>query len=181
MAKEPSIEFLRECFSYNPETGVIIWLPRPRIHFATERVFKTWHSRFCGKLAGGVNSKGYIEIGMQGRLMKAHRIAWALSYGEYPSGDIDHINGVRDDNRLVNLRDVTRRGNCRNSARHKNNNSGISGVHWHARDNRWVAAINFAGMQRHLGYYKFLIDAAAARKSAELKYGYHENHGRAQQ
>ncbi|WJM80435.1 HNH endonuclease [Pectobacterium brasiliense] len=180
MAKEPSVDFLRDCFSYNPCTGVITWLPRPRIHFATERVFKTWHSRFCGKVAGGVNCKGYIEIGIQGRLMKAHRVAWAMSYGEYPSGDIDHINGVRSDNRLDNLRDVDRKANCRNRARHKNNTSGINGVRWSNRENRWAAEIYIDGKQRHLGYYANIIDATAARKSAELQLGYHENHGRTQ-
>lgn len=178
MAIEPSVSFLRECFSYNPETGVIIWLPRPQIHFSTVRVCKTWHTRFCGKEAGGLNQNGYIEIGILGGLMKAHRIAWAMSYGEYPKGDIDHINGIRNDNRLLNLRDVDRKNNCRNSAIHRNNISGISGVYWHVRDNRWVASINFEGTQKHLGYFPALIDAASARKSAEIKYGYHENHGR---
>jgi len=115
---------------------------------------------------------------MQGKLIKAHRAAWALYFGVFPEGDIDHINGVRDDNRICNLRDVDRRANSRNAARHKNNNSGISGVYWHVRDNRWVASINFAGMQRHLGYYPSLIDAASARKSAEIRFSYHENHSR---
>ncbi|HBW8811895.1 TPA: HNH endonuclease [Klebsiella pneumoniae] len=180
MAKDPDIDFLHQCFSYNPKTGIITWKPRPRIHFSTERVFNTWHSRFCGKEAGCLNINGYLEIGIQGRLMKAHRIAWALSYRVYPEGFIDHINGVRNDNRLINLRDVDRVGNGRNSARHKNNISGVCGVHWRLRDNRWVASINHAGGQIHLGYYESLIDAVAARKSAEFKYGYHENHGRAQ-
>ena len=178
MAKEPSVSFLRECFSYNPESGVLIWLPRPQIHFSTVRVCKTWHSRFCGKEAGVLNQNGYIEVGIQGGLMKAHRIAWAMSYGHYPKGDIDHINGIRNDNRLLNLRDVDRKNNCRNSAIHRNNISGISGVYWHVRDNRWVASINFEGVQKHLGYFPALIDAASARKSAEIEYGYHENHGR---
>ncbi len=178
MAKDPSIDFLCECLSYNPVTGILVWIPRPRSHFTTDRAFNTWHSRFCGKAAGGLNSKGYIEIGMLGRLVKAHRAAWAIYYGKFPDADIDHINGVRDDNRIANLRSVTRKSNCRNSAIHRNNRSGISGVRWRERDNRWVAEINFDGMQRHLGHYQCLIDAAAARKSAELKYGYHENHGR---
>lgn len=178
MAIKPSVSFLRECFSYNPETGVITWLPRPKLHFSTLRVFNTWHTRFCGKEAGGLNQNGYIEIGILGGLMKAHRVAWVISYGEYPKGDIDHINGVRNDNRLINLRDVDRKNNCRNSAIHGNNNSGISGVYWHVRDNRWVASINVEGIQKHLGYFPALIDAASARKSAEIEYGYHENHGR---
>ncbi|NMC25060.1 MAG: HNH endonuclease [Serratia sp.] len=178
MANEPSVNFLRDCLSYNSDTGVITWLPRPISHFATVRVYKTWHSRFCGKSAGGLNQKGYIEIGIQGLLIKAHRIAWALTFGEFPKGDIDHINGIRHDNRIVNLRDVDRSTNCRNSARPKNNHSGICGVYWRVRDSRWVASINFGGTQQHLGYFKCLIDAVSARKSAEIKYGYHENHGR---
>lgn len=178
MAKDPSISFLRECFFYNAETGIITWQSRPEIHFTTARAFKTWHTRFCGKDAGGLSSTGYIDIGMQSRLMKAHRIAWALSYGEYPKGDIDHINGVRHDNRLCNLRDVGRKDNSRNSAKHKNNQSGISGVRWRQRDNRWVAEINHEGKQRHLGYFTTLIDASCARKSAENRYKYHPNHGK---
>lgn len=178
MTKDPSVSFLRECLSYNPVNGELIWLPRPINHFATKRVFNTWHSRFCGKVAGRLNDKGYIEIGMQGRRVKAHRAAWAIFHGYIAAGDIDHINGVRNDNRIDNLRVVDRTGNSRNSAKHKNNVSGLSGVYWRERDKRWIALISFNGIQKHLGQFKCLLDAAAVRKAAEILHGYHLNHGR---
>ncbi len=96
-----------------------------------------------------------------------------------PSGEIDHINGDRTDNRICNLRDVTSAGNSCNRRRQDRNTSGVTGVAWDKRASRWQARIGLNGKQKYLGYFDSLDEAVAARKAAELELGFHPNHGRA--
>jgi hypothetical protein len=100
-----------------------------------------------------------------------------MHYDRWPEGEIDHINGNRQDNRIENLRDVPRSLNQRNSKLQNNNRSGVSGVFWRA--NRWEARIYLvSGQRKHLGRFKTFEEAVAVRKQAEMECGYHENHGR---
>ncbi len=108
----------------------------------------------------------------------SHRAAWAIYYGEYPKNHIDHINGVRTDNKIINLRDVTRSENQRNMKTHKHNTSGHTGVGFHKKTEKWRANIWKNNKQIHLGLFDDFEGAVAARKSAEKKYNYHPNHGR---
>jgi len=105
-------------------------------------------------------------------------VIWAIFYGEWPSGQVDHINGVRDDNRIVNMRDVSHQDNCRNAARPRTNTSGVSGVVWDKPHKKWRAEIRANGKMKNLGRFAIFDDAVAVRKSAEVEYGYHPNHGR---
>jgi len=98
-------------------------------------------------------------------------------HGEEPE-EIDHDNGVRSDNRLLNLVATTREGNMRNKGMRKDNRSGVTGVGWHAKDRRWVAHITVAGRLKRLGGFIDKSDAIAARMTAEQELGFHELHGR---
>lgn len=167
--KLPSQDELRQIFQYDPETGKLFWLPREGN--------VSWNKVFAGKEAGCLDSKGYIRIRTGGCVWVAHRVIWKFVTGEDPEF-IDHINGDRSDNRLCNLRSVTQTENARNTARHRTNTSGCTGVFWHTRESRWYAVISINAKRKVLGSFRDKADAIAARKAAEKQLGYHENHGR---
>jgi len=108
----------------------------------------------------------------------AHRVVWAVAYGVWPVGQIDHIDGDKTNNRLSNLREVDAVVNCQNRPIHTLNTSGVTGVTFLKRKKLWYARITIAGERRSLGRYKLLGDAVAARKRAEIEYSFHPNHGR---
>lgn len=105
-------------------------------------------------------------------------MAWLYIYGEFPDGEIDHINGNKADNRICNLRCVDHFTNMKNYPLPRNNKSGIIGVSWYKALSKWEAKIQHDGKSIHLGYFDDLDDAAKARKAAEEKYSFHANHGR---
>lgn len=151
-----SLENLKNEFSYDPETGVVV-----RIR--------------TGKPVISVRKTGYARINVRGKSYKMHRFIWYFVHGTWPD-QIDHINGNRSDNRLANLRNVSARENVLNLKLYPNNRSGCSGVNWHA-SGRWIAQIRDQGRYVYLGSFKDLSEAIAARKDAEKELGYHENHG----
>lgn len=167
---------LVELLDYDPQTGIFKFKPRPRSYFKSEGQYKIWHKRFCNKPIKTRNQLGYIEFCLDYKLVKAHRIAWIYVYGETPD-EIDHINHVRDDNRILNLRNVSSLTNSRNRAIAKNNKSGVNGVNWYPKYGKWVARLgNFYG-RTFLGYHDTVEQAAEAIASAKQRLGYHENHG----
>lgn len=175
----PSPRVLRRLLDYNPQTGELRWKERPAWMFETSRLHTTWNKRFANKPAfTEVMHNGYSR----GRIfligVRAHWAAWAISTGAYPKGEIDHINGVRGDNRFKNLREVSRSENLKNAARRSDNTSGVTGVSWSKRRNRWIASINVDSKVKYLGSFRTLDSAASARKAAEKRYGFHPNHGR---
>jgi len=168
---------MKQLLNYNPVTGQLTWNSRPRHLFKYERDYKAWHTRHSGKTTGCKNKAGYLVVGIDGKILLAHRIIWFLVHGEWPE-QIDHINGIRHDNRLANLRNVTQTGNSMNSGLSSRNKSGVIGVHWYARKGKYIACIKYNGKSVHLGSFDTLADAAEARKQAEIEYGYHQNHGK---
>ena len=98
--------------------------------------------------------------------------------GKWPNGEVDHINGIRDDNRWCNLRDVTKSENQRNAKIRKVNTSGFNGVDFHTKHNKWRARIYVDGRSELLGYFSNFFVACCVRKAAEQEHGYHPNHGR---
>ncbi|VXD04922.1 conserved hypothetical protein [Enterobacterales bacterium 8AC] len=177
---EPKKDYLNECFFYQPDNGVLVWNTRPDSHFINTAYAKSWNSRYAGGVAGCV-SNGYKVVSVNKRLYFTHRIIWVMHYGDIPVGyEIDHINHVKDDNRVSNLRLVTHSDNQKNLSMLKNNSSGINGVFSDKRNGNWIAQIKPRGKKtKHLGSFGNKSDAIAARKAAEIKYGFHENHGSA--
>lgn len=132
----------------------------------------------AGDVAGWMDEDGYIYVRIMGRLTPAHRVIWEMHYGEIPEGmEIDHINHIRDDNRIENLRLVTRQENCKNVSMSKSNRSGVVGVSWCKRTSKWLASIRVDKREKFLGRHERKDDAISARKVAETEYKFHKNHG----
>lgn len=125
----------------------------------------------------GQNANGYRTIKVNNKSHSAHRLAFLYMTGKYPDGYVDHINRIKSDNRFDNLRVVTQSENLKNSSISVLNTSGTTGVMWHKLNNKWIAKIHVDGKDKHLGYFSDLGDAIAARKMAETKFKFHENHG----
>ena len=176
---ELPIETLRRLLRYEPETGKLYWLPRiAGFYTKNDATCNAWNARFAGKEAGTPMPGGYIQVLIARRGFRSSRIAWALTHGVWPGECIDHINGIPSDNRLANLRNVSKVENGRNRARSKSNVSGVMGVDWREDFSAWRARIIVDGKQKHLGLFNNFEEAVSARKAAERAYGFHENHGR---
>ena len=171
--KEYPIAEVSRLLAYNPKTGDLFWRVRPAEMFPTEGRAKRWNTKYAFKKAGCVHPSGYIIIGFAGKSWRAHRLAYALYYGRWPQDQIDHENGDRTDNRIENLRPVSRATNAKNRRMHSDNQSGVGGV-FEIPSGNFRASIG----NKHLGTFDTLEEAAAARKAAEIELGYHENHGR---
>lgn len=163
-----SLNYLRECLEYDYQSGFFLWRRRPLQHFAGVRHFNRWNSLFVGKKAGSPNSKRYTQITLDGVTYKAHRLAWMYHYGEYPALAIDHINGIHADNRIANLRLATKSENGMNRGPQENNTSGVKGVCWKPDEMKWIAQIGKGGKTIYIGRFDNLLDAVAARRSAEI-------------
>jgi len=164
--REIETKRLIELLDYNEESGIFIWKKR------TSNRIKV------GDVAGRVNNNGYIRISIDGIRHLAHRLAWLYIHGEQASDEIDHINHIRSDNRIVNLREVDRTTNGRNMSKGVDNTSGTVGVHFYTTKKRWIARITVDQELIQLGCFASYSDAVDARKNAEVLYGFHGNHGK---
>lgn len=169
---------LKEKLHYNEQTGTFTWKHRGIEHFKGLRSFNGWNTRCADKEAGGHDRCGYIRIIIDSTRYQSHRLAWLYIHGAFPDDQIDHINGKRDDNRIVNLRSVTQQENLKNTKRRSNNRSGVVGVCWSKVSEKWMAYIDSGLKREYLGLYDDMCDAASVRAKAEVRYGFHENHGR---
>lgn len=149
---------LHETLRYDPVTGDFIWLK--------------WRGSTAkpGSIAGATDSKGHRQIRFEGRLYLAHRLAWLMVHGRWPNGEIDHINRVRSDNRIENLRECSHAENSKNSSTYRNNRSGHRGVCFYTKYSKWNAYIRANGRHKNLGYFENIEDAIAARIAAESIY-----------
>lgn len=171
-------EYLKSVLHYDPVTGVFTWKVRTKETAPFQKQIHCWNGRFANVTAGSKTTLGYIGITLLSVHQKAHRLAWLYVYGELPKSDIDHINGNRADNRIANLRAVSRRQNTQNAKIKSNNTSGYNGVSWRRRERKWYAKISSNGKEVFLGCFGDLQDAIAARRAANIQHGYHPNHGR---
>jgi hypothetical protein len=163
-------ELANEYWDYNPENGMFIWKWRDRKHFKSDKSWNWWNTRYANTVAGNIRDDEYQMIKVNGNLFLAHRLAWLLHYGEWPEDQIDHINNVREDNRIENLREATHSQNQRNKSSHKESSSKYLGVSWHKATNKWQARIRVDGIQYHLGYFTVAEDAARAYDRSALKH-----------
>jgi hypothetical protein len=166
-----SPELLRKLLRYQPETGKLFWLRRDSNQFPCDRIANSWNARCAGKEAFTAdNGVGYRIGAVFGIKLKAHRVCWAIAKGRWPEGEIDHINGIKSDNRLCNLRDATRSQNQHNRGAYANNESGFKGVHWSKSKNGWGAQISIHGKSAWLGLFDTpeAAHAAYCKASAEL-------------
>lgn len=158
---------LKELLHYDPDTGVFTW----KVSRGNAR---------AGSVAGSVDGHhGYWLIGIDGGNHRAHRLAWFYVYGTQPDEQIDHINGVRSDNRINNLREATNSQNQRNTGARSHNTSGFKGVRWHKASGKYCAAIQHKGKRHHLGLFSGPDEAHAAYcKAADDMHRDFANHGR---
>ncbi len=180
-------ELLRQLLRYEPDTGKLFWKERPAEMFeasgkcARESRCRNWNSRFAGKEAfTSLNSCGYLHGSLLYKYVRAHRVAFAHFYGQWPVLDIDHINGIRTDNRIANLREVDRSTNLMNQRSRSHGTHPRVGVSWDSRTGTWQAQIRAFGKNEHLGRFGNVEAAIAARECAERRLGFHPNHGRRQ-
>ena len=177
MADRPNIDIptLRQLLAYDPETGKLTWFRRAREFFPTLRAWAVWNGRYAGTDALTADCKGHRQGNIFNRRHFAHRVGYALHHGEWPVGDVDHINGDRADNRIINLRAVDHRTNMKNQRARGTNSSGVTGVVRFR--NKWKAQITVSGRNINLGHFECRDDAIVARKKAEHQHGFHANHG----
>ena len=158
-------EFLQQHLIYYPETGLFRW---------RKRRFKVncgWNTKNAGQIAGSTCPAGYVLISLGKERFLAHRLAFVMMTGTAPIC-VDHINGVRHDNRWSNLRSATRSQNNKNKGVRSDNSSGATGVSWHCQRKRWVAEITCEKKHKFLGLFDTIAEASAAyKKAAEQLYG----------
>lgn len=181
--KEFPVDKLRKLYRFDSETGLIFFNERTPDDFrgkanGVEKICYVFNRNYAGKEAFATK---HIMGYKQGTILKkkylAHRVAWALHYGFWPSGEIDHINGNKVDNRIDNLRDVNHRENGLNQKLKSNNKSGVNGVLWDKSIGKWSARIMVDGKLHILLNTSSFEEACNARREADLKYKFHENHG----
>jgi len=162
MDEQINQERLKELLHYDPETGVFKW-----------KIAISYRIR-VGDVAGCFDDDGYIKIVMFNKAYRAHRLVWLYVHGKFPEDCMDHINGIKDDNRIINLRAVTHAENNKNLPLRKDNTSGYIGVGWDKGKNKWRVSISNV----HYGRFKSKSDAIARAKEVYKKLGYHKNHGK---
>lgn len=169
---------LRKILRADPSTGKLFWLDRPRSFFPDDASFKRWNTRHAGKEAfTSLTNHGYVQGSILNQKYSGHHVVWALHYGKWPKHQIDHINGIRHDNRIENLRDAPQSENVKNSRLASNNTSGMCGIRWEQAKGKWFSYGKSGGPIKNLGRYACLGMAIKARKKFEAENGFSKRHG----
>lgn len=173
----PHAEDLRNFIKYSPESGEFLWKPRADLFFKSASIARAWNNRWAGSPAFSTRlESGYLCGRFFGKVFLAHRVAWAMENKDPGDLFIDHINGNKSDNRISNLRLCTAKMNARNRPIGSNNKSGFIGVSWHSTNRRWQATITIDKKTTHIGYFETALDAAQARRRAEMQNGFRHRH-----
>ena len=159
-----TLEYLKSIARYDKDTGLF------------KRV-KSRGNKAKGTIIGSKDSNGYLIAEINGKKYKLHRLAWFYEYGEFPESNLDHINHDPSDNRISNLRLANHLINGANKPLYKNNKSGAHGVWFSKTEKKWKARIRVNYKPIHLGTFDNKKDAITAKNDAEIKYGFHKNHG----
>ena len=156
--KRPCLKRLKKMLSYDADTGNFRWRLSPR------------NRTMAGDRAGYHNDQGYLLVTVDGYKFRLHTLAWAFTHGEFPVNQIDHINRVRDDNRITNLREACQVVNMHNASKRSDNTTGVTGVYFRKDTQKYFAQINSHGKTYRLGNFERFEDAVKARKEAESIY-----------
>lgn len=148
---------LKQYLDYDPETGLFTWKCK-------KQGVKT------GEIAGNINTDGYVRIVINYKPYAAHRLAWLYMYNKWPCNQLDHINRIKKDNRLVNLREVTAIQNSWNTGSKTNNISGYIGVHWDITRKKYLARIRINKKLKYLGIFNCPKEAHKAYITAKAKF-----------
>ena len=138
---------LKEVLHYNKDTGIFTWV-------------KSGRGIPKSKQAGTTHPSGYIIIRINRKDYLAHRLTWLYINGEWPQNNIDHLNGIKDDNRIENLRNCTQLQNMQNLEIHRSGK--LVGASFFKHANRWASQIQIKGKRIHIGYYKTEFEAHEA-------------------
>lgn len=141
-----SLQYVRALLEYDHISGNLYWL------MTRGRAIK-------GNIAGRVSRDGYIQIGIDGKRYPAHRLGWLIYHGAWPKDQLDHINTIKTDNRISNLREATNQQNQYNRGLQSNNKSGLKGVSWNKAQKKWLARIRADKKLFHLGSFNKKEDA----------------------
>jgi len=141
--------------SYDAHTGAITWK-------------RNKGRAKIGSEAGGITQKGYRNLEISGRKYQAHRVAWLLMTGYWPTFDIDHVDGNTLNNAFSNLREASRSENCANRRGRSGTRSGAKGAYWHKANQKWVASVG----RKYIGSFSTIEEASEAyRRAAEKLHG----------
>jgi len=153
---EALLTYAREHLRYDEATGKFFWIKVPK---------RINNKRLCfpGKEAGSLHHSGYTKIILMGQFVLAHRLAWALFFGDIPN-EIDHVNGDRNDNRLCNLRAATRSQNMHNVKTKRTSSSGVKNVQWDESSSKWRVRVRVNGVRHHVGRFSGIEQAKFAAK-----------------
>ncbi len=170
---------LYELIHHDEVTGKLFWKPRNEVWFKTKESCKRWNTKHAGKECFNTLNKvsGYKYGRVLDNRYYTHRLVWFMVKGYWPQ-NIDHIDGNKLNNVLVNLRDVSKQENSKNQKLRVTNTSGTQGVTWHKSTKKWRSYIKAEGKCITLGSFDDFNMAAQSRKLAEIKYDFHSNHGR---
>lgn len=157
--QELTQERIKEFLNYDQDTGIFTW--------------RIGRGGVCsGKTSGYLGPGGYVYIKINGKSYLSHRLVWLYVHGYFPENQIDHIDRVKHNNSIANLREASRSCNMRNTDLQDNNTSGVKGVYFHSASGKWKVQVMVNRKSIHLGYYADKIDAAKARYSAELEHNF---------
>lgn len=161
MGDEELEQYLRDNLEYCPDSGLLTWS-------------KNLRKRKRGQIVGSKHVSGYLifSVGFNNKSwsLRVHRVCWFLHYGTWPDDFLDHVNGIKDDNRISNLRPASYKTNNLNISKSSANKSGYKGVSWCKEKKKWVSRIGVNGRHLFLGRFNCKTAAALAYDKASLKY-----------
>lgn len=151
-----TLERLKELLEYDPETGIFLWIGKSNT--------KT----IIGTVAGTTDVNGYVRVQIDRVKYLLHRLAWLYTHGAWPSEFIDHINGIRNDNRISNLREANSTQNNRNAKLNSRNASGYKGVGYIRKLKKYAARIYIKGKCIYIGFFDTPLEASKAYEAAAI-------------
>lgn len=147
----------KELLAYDPESGLFTW-----------KVGRGGGVK-PGTTAGSLDSKGYVQIKVNGRLVLAHRLAWAFTRGDWPAGHLDHIDRNPKNNAIANLRQCSHAENHQNVGLRVDSSSGVTGVSFIKKSSKWLAYVCVNQKRHRLGQFDTFDEAVRARIAAKAK------------